>query len=179
MIRPREESRANSLSAALVLFSFSLRELGKHGDCPPAFRQLSGHHPQMPSNVTSGVCVTARATLDPVRVPSALFEIAPNRVSYVSLKATSWPLGGSVVLRLTTLAGATWTSQPITADALVDLPPRTTLCEVTAVGVSLVVVVEQSVETEEPNRRSRAKLAPSPSIPGRWRAPPRVAARRP
>jgi ATP dependent DNA ligase C terminal region len=72
----------------------------------------------MPSNVTSGVCVSARAILDPVNAPSILFEIDPERVAYVSLSAAWYdhPVG-SAVLRLTTLAGAVWTSAPITADA--------------------------------------------------------------
>jgi hypothetical protein len=126
------------------------------------------------TNATSGVCVTARAALDPVRTPLVLFKITPDRVAYMSLKATSWPPGASVVVRLTTLAGATWKSQPITTDALVDLPPRTERCEVTVDGVSLVATVEESIEAEPPNHRSRPKLGRSPSIPGYWRASPRA-----
>lgn len=119
--------------------------------------------------------VTARVALDPLRVPLVRLDIDPHRVNFVSLNAPSWPLGSSAVVRLTTLAGATWKSQAITGDTLVDLPPRCALCTVTVDGVSLEIAVETSIETEPPNHRSRPKLAPSPSIPGYWRAPPRVA----
>jgi hypothetical protein len=78
----------------------------------------------MPSNVTSGVCVSARAILDPVNAPSILFEIDPERVAYVSLSAAWYdhPVG-SAVLRLTTwpaLYGRALRSPP----TLAEPPPR-------------------------------------------------------